>query len=72
MKPINEAKKKELLDYIMTCVVVDGFPPSISEMCRDVNISSKSLASYYLRLLEKDGKITIKPKTARGIKVIGR
>lgn len=72
MRPINVAKKKELLDYIMICVVVDGFPPSIDEMCRDLNISSKSLASYYLRLLEKDGKIIIKPNTARGIKVIGR
>ena len=48
----------------------DGLSPSYREICKELNIRSVSTVYYYIRKLEKQGKIAM-GKKASGIKVIG-
>jgi repressor LexA len=47
-----------------------GYPPSIREICSRANISSTSVANYYLDRLEELGYIERDRQVARGVRLI--
>jgi repressor LexA len=47
-----------------------GYPPSIREICEKVNISSTSVANYYLNQLEEMGYIERDGRVSRGIRLV--
>lgn len=49
----------------------DGNSPSIREICSACEISSTSVARYYLNVLEKHGLIRVDPNMSRMISVTG-
>ena len=59
MKKFN--KENQLLEFIKEYIDDNGFPPTIREMCKAVNVSSTSTISYYLNKLETDGIIKKNP-----------
>jgi repressor LexA len=68
-KGLNE-KHKRVLDVLSFYTEQYGYPPSIREMCTRANISSTSVANYYLDRLEELGYIERDRQVARGIRVI--
>ncbi|HEX6305507.1 MAG TPA: transcriptional repressor LexA [Anaerolineales bacterium] len=48
----------------------NGYPPSIREICKQADISSTSVVSYYLDNLEDKGYIERDNKVSRGIRVL--
>lgn len=60
----------EILAFIKSYIVANGFPPTVREIMEANQMSSTSVASYYLKLLEKDGRITRQHHRARSIVVL--
>lgn len=63
-------KHKRVLDVLSLYTEQHGYPPSIREMCTRANISSTSVANYYLERLEELGYIERDRQVARGVRVI--
>jgi repressor LexA len=56
-----------LVDYIME----NGYAPSVKEICMGTGLSSTSSVYAHLLKLEDEGKIQMKHKATRAIKVTG-
>ena len=67
MKKFN--KENQLLEFIKEYIDDNGFPPTIREMCKAVNVSSTSTISYYLNKLETDGIIKKNPNKNRALEI---
>jgi len=63
-------KHKRVLDVLEHYTEQYGYPPSIREMCSRANISSTSVANYYLDRLEELGYIERDRRVSRGVRVI--
>lgn len=63
-------KHKRILDVLERYTDQHGYPPSIREMCSRANISSTSVANYYLDRLEEQGYIERDRRVSRGVRVI--
>ena len=63
-------KHKRVLDVLERHTEQHGYPPSIREMCSQANISSTSVANYYLDRLEELGYIERDRRVSRGVRVI--
>lgn len=53
----TEAKLMNVLNYITDYIETNGFPPTVREMCADLNIGSTATAHYYLEKLTDAGYI---------------
>jgi repressor LexA len=62
-------RQREILEYIEKFIKLNGYPPSIRDICRDFNISSPRGAAKHLEALEKKGYIE-RTGVSRGIRVI--
>ena len=65
-------RQDEILDFICTFSDEHGYPPTYEEICTEVGLSTKSLAKYHLRALERKGHIACAPRTPRGIRILRR
>lgn len=64
-------KADEVMAYIVDYKAIhDGVPPSIRDIMEELDLSSTSVARYYMSNLERRGKIEITPRVARGIRVL--
>lgn len=54
MAKIDE-KLNKLYEYLKNYINDNGFPPSIRDICRDMNIKSTATAHYHLAKLQKNG-----------------
>jgi repressor LexA len=63
-------KHKRVLDVLTRYTEQHGYPPSIREMCSRANISSTSVANYYLDRLEELGYIERDRRVSRGVRVV--
>ncbi len=64
-------KQKKIFEYIVNYIKERGISPSIRDIQHNLNISSTSVVSYNLDVLEKLGKIIRNDKISRGISVPG-
>jgi len=63
--------RAKILDFIRRFMEQKGLPPTIGEIQRGLNISSKSVVDHYLKVLEEDGHIKRNSRVTRGIDVSG-
>lgn len=63
------AKQEEILNCIETYIREKGYPPSIRDICREVNLSSSSTVFSHLAALEKKGFIQRDDGATRGIRL---
>lgn len=63
--------RERVYNFIVEFIKKNGYAPSVREICVGTNLSST--ASVYMNLLklEDEGKIQMKKKSTRAIKVIG-
>ena len=62
-------KRLEILDYIKEQIVDRGFPPSVREICKAVDLKSTSSVHTHLNWLEKNGYIKRDPAKPRCIEI---
>lgn len=66
------AKQQEILDYLKETIIKRGFPPSVREICRAVNLKSTSSVHAHLETLEKRGYIRRDPALPRAIEIVDK
>ena len=54
----NNPIEKKLYDFIVDFIDENGYPPTVREICRQLDFKSTSSAQYYLKKLESDNLIT--------------
>ena len=69
-------KKRQMNDkldavfaFIKTFSAQNGFPPSVREICKELDISSTATAYYYIQKLEKRGDILKAPQKNRALNI---
>jgi repressor LexA len=63
-------KHKSILEVLERYNQEFGYPPSIREICTEADISSTSVANYYLDRLEKLGYIERDRRVSRGLRLL--
>jgi len=63
-------RQRRILRAIRDFVDENGYPPSIRQLCELADISSTSVASYNLDILQREGYITRDPEVSRGIRLV--
>lgn len=68
----GQVTRQRILTFLRTRVAQGNFlPPTLREIMAETNISSTSVASYHLGILESLGEISRTPNVSRGIQVTG-
>ncbi|MFH0948695.1 MAG: transcriptional repressor LexA [Elusimicrobiota bacterium] len=62
-------RQKEILDFVIHAIEVQGFPPTIPEIQKEFSFKSPTAANDHLEALAKKGYITRHPHKSRGIEV---
>ncbi len=70
MQKRTSKKLDELLDFLTRFQNENGYPPSIREICSELNYKSTATASYYMSMLENVGQIRKAKNRSRAIEVI--
>ena len=68
-KPLSDRQQK-MVDFIASYAAVHGYPPTIRDIGHELGISSTSVVSYNLKILEKEGLIARSETVSRGLKVL--
>ncbi len=63
-------KQQEILDYMKKEILTRGFPPSVREICKAVNLKSTSSVHSHLDSLERNGYIRRDPTKPRAIEIL--
>ena len=64
------AKQTEILEYIKKEILDHGYPPSVREICKAVNLKSTSSVHSHLESLEKNDFIRRDPSKPRTIEIV--
>ena len=67
----GDATRKDMLDFIIKFMMEHGYSPSVREIKEGVYLCSSSSIYQHLRVLERQGKITMQPGQPRTIAVVG-
>ena len=70
MKKPTKVQQK-VYDYIVKCVTEQGYPPSVREICAELNFKSPSTAHFHLKNLEERGYIERNAGKGRAITLKG-
>ncbi len=68
---ISQDRLMEVLDYIRRFIDENGFPPTVRDMCRDLNIKSTATAYDYVNRLKAQGYLEKAEKKKRAVVVRG-
>jgi len=63
-------RHKRILEVLERFTDQNGYPPSIREICAEADISSTSVANYYLEQLEEMGYIDRDRGVSRGLRLL--
>ena len=63
--------RQRIVEFIRSFVEERGYAPTMGEIQRALDLSSKSLAEYHLKALAEEGVITREREVARGMEVYG-
>ena len=69
MEPLKN-REKQILAYMKEEIRKKGYPPTVREMCADLNIRSTSTAHKGLAALEQKGYIRKDPSKPRAIEIL--
>ncbi len=72
MSKKNSNKQQEILNYVNKCVVENGYPPSVREICSAVGFKSTSTVHCYLEKLIESGLLQKDPTKPRAIKIVNK
>ena len=64
-------REKAILKFIEKQIKIKGYPPSVREIGKAVDLKSTATVHGYLNQLEKKGYIKVEPRKTRGITILG-
>jgi repressor LexA len=71
MANVRKNYRSEVLGFVESFVEYNGYPPTLDEIRESVGLCSKSHVGYYLDALEEEGLVERKPRTPRGLRLVG-
>ena len=63
------SRQEQILDYVRDYLQETGFPPTRSEIAKEMGFKSPNAAEEHLRALARKGAIEMLPGTSRGIRL---
>lgn len=70
MSDMADPKYQAMLEFIVTFVDSHGYGPTIREMGDELGISSTSVVSYRMHILQREGRLTWEEGRSRTVRVI--
>lgn len=70
MEKLSKMQQK-VYDYIVKCVAEQGYPPSVREICAELNFKSPSTAHFHIKNLEELGYLERSAGKGRAITLKG-
>lgn len=70
MEKLSRMQQK-VYDYIVKCVTEQGYPPSVREICAELDLKSPSTAHFHIKHLEDLGYIERGAGKGRAITLVG-
>jgi len=67
---VLSSKQQRIIEYIHQFLADRGYPPSLRDIVTGCRISSTSVVSYNLNVLEREGYIQRHPEVSRGIELL--
>lgn len=71
MEQLSKMQQK-VYDYIVKCVDEQGYPPSVREICSELDLKSPSTAHFHIKHLEELGYLERNAGKGRAITLTGR
>ena len=71
IKQTRGTRREQIYNFLVDFVKKNGYAPSVREICTGTDLSSTSSVYMHLLKLEDEGKIQMKKKSTRAIRVIG-
>lgn len=71
IKQTRGTRREQIYNFLVDFIKKNGYAPSVREICTGTDLSSTSSVYMHLLKLEDEGKIQMKKKSTRAIKVIG-
>ena len=71
IKQTRGTRREQIYNFLVDFVKKNGYAPSVREICTGTDLSSTSSVYMHLLKLEDEGKIQMKKKSSRAIRVIG-
>lgn len=65
-------KQQEVLNQIRAFIKINGFPPTIQQLCQVCGVSSTSTIHFHLTTLKKKGMIHWDPASKRAIQILSQ
>lgn len=62
-------RKQQIYEYILQHAEAKGYPPSVREICKGINLKSTSSVHTYILELEKDGLLQKDPTKPRALMI---
>ncbi len=69
MAEVLTTKRKQILDFIATCLRDRGYPPSVREIGEAVGLTSSATVHTHLAVLQREGYLVKDPTKPRAIQV---
>lgn len=71
IKQTRGTRREQIYNFLVDFIKKNGYAPSVREIYVGTNLSSTSSVYMHLLKLEDEGKIQVKRKSTRAIKVVG-
>jgi repressor LexA len=71
IKQTRGTRREQIYNFLVDFIKKNGYAPSVREICTGTNLSSTSSVYMHLLKLEDEGKIQVKRKSTRAIKLVG-
>ncbi len=71
IKQTRGTRREQIYNFLVDFIKKNGYAPSVREICTGTDLSSTSSVYMHLLKLEDEGKIQVKRKSTRAIKVVG-
>lgn len=66
----SEVRQNEILEYMKHMIKEKGFPPTVREICTDLNIKSTSTVHMDIKALEQRGLLKKDPSKPRALMIV--
>jgi repressor LexA len=71
IKQTRGTRREQIYNFLVDFIKKNGYAPSVREICTGTDLSSTSSVYMHLLKLEDEGKIQVKRKSTRAIKLVG-
>ena len=66
---IMSSNKEKIYMFVKNQILINGYPPTVREICDEIGLKSTSSAQYHLKLLEEEGRLNKTKSKSRTLNI---